>query len=203
MAPRSNYTTSYSAIDDRFSFSRKGIFWCRKKHETGYVAAYIAICTVVTVIIWAFSIKAEPHLAGILYTLIFDVLKLASVIAYPLLLVGGVRTILAGDIYNYTANEEKMLITCPKKDYRTDIFYSDVLNVEYKERQGVKKIKGYDVTVYCRDMIRTFAFVFPSKAVVRHPDMTPFRILEERSGLLEKPEFIAGQRIDNAGLYDN
>ena len=62
MAPHSNYTTSYSAIDDRFSFSRKGIFWCRKKHETGYVAAYIAICTVVTVIIWAFSIKAEPSL---------------------------------------------------------------------------------------------------------------------------------------------
>lgn len=196
----SNYTTSYSAVDDRFQYSKKGIFWCRKKHQNAYIAVYIAVCTLIFIGIWALDIVASLNLASIVYSIVFDALKLVSLIAYPLFLIGGVRMILSGDQYNFNANEEKMLITCPKKNFRSDIYYANVLNVEYKEINGATKVKGYNVTVYCKDGIKTFDFLFPSKTTIRHPDMTPFRMIEERAGLLEKPEFLAGQRIDNAGF---
>ena len=198
---RSNYTTSFTSVEDRFQFSKKGIFWCRKKHQNAYIAVYIAVCTLIFIGIWALDIVASLNLASIVYALVSDALKLISIIAYPLFLVGGVRSILSGDQYYFNANEEKMLITCPKKNFRDDIYYKNVLNVEYQERKGAKKIRGYNVTIYCKDGIRTYEFLFPAKVTTaRHPDMTPFRILEERAGILEKPEFLAGKRIDNAGF---
>lgn len=197
---RSNYTTSFTSVDDRFIFSKKGIFWCRKKYQNVYVTIYIVVCTIIVLGIWTLDIMVAPNLASIVYSFVLDALKLVSIIAYPLFLVGGVRSIRSGDLYNFNATEEKMLIICPKKNFRDDIFYANILNVEYTERKGTSKILGYDVTIYCKDGIRTYEFLFPSKATTRHPDMTPFRILEERAGLLEKPEFMAGKRIDNAGF---
>ena len=198
---RSNYTTSFSAVDDRFGFSRKGIFLCRKKNEGVKIMLYILIVVVITAIIWGVSIHAEPNAASMLFTLVFDALKIASVIAVPLFLVGGIRVIRNGDTYDFKADNVKMLITCPKIDYRADIFYERLLNVEYVPRTTSSgKIRGYDVTVYCTDGRFEYEFLFPSQAAVRHPDMTPFRMLEEQAGLLERPEYIAGQRIDNAGF---
>ena len=197
---RSKYTTSFSAVDDRFDFSRRGVFWCKRKLESLYLVMWSAIVILVTAIIWTVSIYADANFASIVFTLVFDALKLVSIIASPLLLIGGLRVIRSGILYDFTANNEKMLITCPKEDYRADIYYANVLNVEYKERHRFGKISGYNITVNCSDGVYTFEFVFPSKATIRHPDMTPFRMLEEQAGLLDRPEYVAGRRIDNANL---
>lgn len=198
---RSNYTTSFSAVDDRFEFSRKGIFLCRKKHEAMIIMLYSLAIAAVTAIIWSVSIFAEANAASVIYTLVFDALKIVSVFAAPLFLIGGIRVIRSGETYNYKADSVKMLITCPKADHRADIFYERLISVDYKPRTSFSgKITGFDVNVNCTDGIFFYRFLFPTEVKIRHPDMTPFRMLEEQAGLLEKPEYLAGKRIDNAGF---
>ena len=199
----SGYTT-YSSVDDRFNYTRKGVFRCRYKSEKIYIAVWIAILTVILTVSGYFTYVNFDSLASTVYSFIFGIINHSSIIWFPLCAVGGVRVIRSGTEYSFTANEEKMLIVCPRENFRTDIFYKDVRNVEYKDKLSFfkKRLRGYFVTVYCDDGIRTFDFIFPysSGTVSLTKDLTPFRIIEERAGLLEKPEFIAGQRIDNIGV---
>ena len=199
---RSQYTTSLSAVDDRFEYSRRGIFRCRNPYEIPYTIMTIIIIVLCLSIIYAVSIHASANLASVLITLIFDILKIVSPIASVLILVGMIRVILSGDQYNFVADEQKMLIVCPKRDVRADIYYSDVLNVEYTEKKRFSKLIGYDVNIYCKGGIHTFRFLFPYRAYKKNKDLTPFIIIEERAGLLERPEFLAGKRIDNAGINE-
>lgn len=200
---RSSYTTSLSAVDDRFEYSRRGIFRCRNPYEVPYIIMTVVIIVLCLSIIFAVSIQASANLASVLFTLIFDALKIVSPIASVFILVGMIRMILSGDQYTFYADEQKMLIVCPKRDVRADIYYSEVLNVEYIERKRFSKLVGYDVSIYCKGGIHTFKFLFPYKAYKKNKDLTPFVIIEERAGLLERPEFLAGKRIDNAGITKN
>ena len=192
---RSSYTTSLSAVDDRFEYSRRGIFRCRNPYEVPYIIMTVVIIVLCLSIIFAVSIQASANLASVLFTL-----KIVSPIASVFILVGMIRMILSGDQYTFYADEQKMLIVCPKRDVRADIYYSEVLNVEYIERKRFSKLVGYDVSIYCKGGIHTFKFLFPYKAYKKNKDLTPFVIIEERAGLLERPEFLAGKRIDNAGI---
>ena len=189
-----------SAIDDRFEYSRRGIFRCRNPYETPYIIMTFVIIALCNAIIFAVSIYASGNLASVLFTIIFDALKVISPFASFFILIGMIRMILSGDQYNFIADEQKMLIVCPKRDVRADIYYSDVLNVEYIEKKRFSKLIGYNVNIYCKGGMSTFKFLFPYRASKKSKDLTPFVIIEERSGLLERPEFLAGRRIDNAGI---
>ena len=58
------------------------------------------------------------------------------------------------------------------------------------------------MTILCRDGYNfKFEFLFPQNMQIKSKDMTPFVIIEERAGLLEKPEFFAGRRIDAVHDY--
>ena len=173
---------------------------CRNKKEAFHTFLAITIIFVVTVIIWVIDIRMQLNAASIIYGIVLDALKLATIPMAPLLSVAVTRVIRSGILYNYTANEEKMLITCPKLDLRADIYYKNVLHVEYENIMFLGKIRGYNVTIYSKDGTFTFNYLFPAKDTIRTPDITPFRIIEERAGLLEKPEFYTGKRIDNAGM---
>ncbi len=188
---RTTYTTSFSPVDDRFEFSRKGSFRCRNDLEVLY--SVITVLAAIAFLVLVFSIY-PPSMSLAYY--VFGILRIFAPPACVLACIAIIRVILMGYEYKFTANEEKMLIVCPKIDLRCDIYYDKVKNVAYDEYRMFGKIRGYHVTVTCTDQTFRFDFVFPSKCI-RHEDYTPFRILEERSGLLEKPEYIAGQRIDN------
>lgn len=200
---RSQYS-SFTSVEDRFNYKRKGVFRCRYKREAMYTAIYIAVVVIVLIVVLSAGTQADSNMASVIFTLAFDTLKVTSFVWFPLALIGGTRVILSGAEYSFTADEEKMLIVCPKENIRADIYYNNVLNVEYQERLTFvrKKLKGYLVTIYCKDGIKTFDFVFPysSGTVALTKDLTPFRIIEERAGFLEKPEFIAGKRVDNVGV---
>lgn len=197
---RTTYSTSFSAVDDRFGFGKSGIFWCKYKNETARITAAIAVVIIITVAIWAVSINASANAASLLYTFVFNVLKIATIPCAPLAIGGLTKMIRSGRKYSYKATEEKMLITCPEEDFREDIFYNNVSSITYQNFGDPEKPRGLNVTIYFKDGNESkYCFLFPAYTKVRHPDMTPFRIIEEQAGLLEKPEFLMGKRIDNAG----
>ena len=194
---RSGSITGFTAVDDRFGFSRKGIFNCRIKHEYPICIAL----TVVTGLIWSslfgYAFGARVTLQNSLFMSVFGLIIYALLIVIPFIFIGTIRTILSGETYSYIINEEKMLITCPRKDLRVDILVKNVLSVEYRKITLFGKNRGYSVTIYCKDGEKEFDFLFPQRAIKTDIDMTPFRLLEERAGLIERPEFLAGKRIDD------
>ncbi|MBQ9383095.1 MAG: hypothetical protein IJT87_02540 [Ruminiclostridium sp.] len=200
---RTKYTTSYSSVDDRFGFSRKGIFRCRIRSEL----LLIITVTVVSFFlefymldgIFGFADLSHPiltmnnTLSGTVFGLLFE----AGALVLPFVYVGVIRTVLSGEEYSFTADERKMLIICPRRDFRADIFYEDVQNVTYSDIVLMNKHRGYSVDIICGAGTFHFDFLFPYKAQKKDKEMTPFVIIEERSGLLEKPEFYMGRRIDD------
>ncbi len=194
---RAGQITSFSAIDDRFDYSRKGIFRCKYRNENAYVALVILGVVLVTMFIWGFSMFADANLASVVFTLIFDVLKIASVIAAPLSLVALIRMVRSGQEYRFNAGKEKMLITCPAANHRSDIFYDNVSAVQYYPFNTASNPRGYNVIISCKDGSSfSYCYLFPPNCPHKDPDITPFRIIEEHVGLIERPEYIAGQRID-------
>lgn len=193
MKKAGNYT-SFNPVEDRFEYSKKGIFRCRHKYETMYVALFIAGVFLINIFVFTMSnITEPPSLAW----LVFGFLELAVPIASPFLLIAGVRVILSGAFYKYTVEKEKMLIVCPKDNYRADIYFENVIFVEYSDLVRFGRKYGYHVTVTCRDGVYTYDFIFPHGVRNMPEELTPFRVIEERCGLVAPPEYYGGQRIDN------
>lgn len=186
--------TIFSPVDDRFDFDRKGVFRCRFKREKLLVILYAA--GIALIIILIFSVNAPE---GSFAQTVFSILEVAVLVASPFLLIGGERYILSGAYYQFTANNEKMLIVCPRDNYRADIYYNKVMSVTYAETKFFGKPHGYYVEVRCTDMVYTYDFIFPQSRNSKNfgIEYTPFRILEEKAGLIDRPEYFAGKRIDN------
>ena len=186
--------TSFNPVEDRFEYSKKGIFRCRHKNETLYILLYTVGIILVNVFVFYVSASTQPPS---LAWLIFGILEIAVPLASPFLLIGGMRVILAGAFYNYTVDKEKMLIVCPKDNYRADIYLKNVINVEYEDLLRFARKYGYRVTVTCTDNTFTYDFIFPHGVRNMPEELTPFRIIEERVGLVAPPEYYGGQRIDS------
>lgn len=197
-----SYTTSYSVNDDRFGFSRKGTFHCRLKNEITVIIIIIAASLLFAFILLLYLLKTQLFGGGLTAAL-WDYVVILLLIATPIACITLIRVARSGEEYRFTANEEKMLITCAKHDIRADIYYANVAGVDYfpiKNMSG--NLIGYTVTMLCRDGYNfKFDFLFPQNMQIKSKDMTPFVIIEERAGLLEKPEFFAGRRIDTVDDY--
>ncbi len=197
-----SYTTSYSTNEDRFGFTRKGTFHCRLKNEKVVLLAIIAASAIVELILVLYTLS-EPIFGRSLTSTFWDYVIILCCVAVPIVCITMFRIAKSGEEYRFTANEEKMLITCAKHDLRTDVYYANVAGVDYfpiKSMSG--NFRGYTVTIMCRDGYNfKFDFLFPQNMQIKSKDMTPFVIIEERAGLLEKPEFFAGRRIDPVQDY--
>lgn len=193
MRTAGNYT-SFSPIDDRFDYCKKGVFFCKYNRELLYIALLCAGIALVAGLIFAVDTN-NSSLAGIVFTYV----KLGTLIFTPFFLIAGIRTIRSGTMYTFTATDEKMLIVCPHENFRADIFYSTIENVTYEEIMYFSKLRGFHVTVYCTHGMYRFEYLFAYKAhsTVKKPEYTPFRYLEERAGLIKQPEYFAGSRLDN------
>ena len=197
-----SYTTSYSTNEDRFGFSRKGSFHCRLKNEKTVILAIIAASVLLALLLIIYLLKSQLFGGG-LTAAFWEYVALLLLIATPFVCITLIRVARSGEEYRYNANEEKMLITCAKHDIRVDVYYANVAGVDYfpiKTASG--NFRGYTVTILCRDGYNfKFEFLFPQNMQIKSKDMTPFVIIEERAGLLEKPEFFAGRRIDAVHDY--
>ena len=138
---------------------------------------------------------STSSLAGI----IFSFVKVGSAVASPFILIAGIRVIYSGAQFRYTADDQKMLIVCPRENYRSDIFYNTVVGVNYEDMMFFSKKRGFHITVFCTYGEYHFEYLFPYKCAenAKTPDLTPFRLLEERAGLITPPEYYMGKRIDN------
>ena len=193
MKKAGNYT-SFNPVEDRFEYSKKGIFRCRHKHEALYILLYISgIFLVIIFVIGIANITEPPSLAW----LAFGILEIVVPLASPFLLIAGIKVFLSGAFYKYTVDQEKILIVCPKDNYRADIYFENVISVEYSDLVRFGRKYGYHVTVTCRNDIYTYDFIFPHGVRNMPEELTPFRVIEERSGLIAPPEYYGGQRIDN------
>lgn len=197
---RSDYTPSFSPVDDRFDYARKGIFRCKMKNEFIIVLAVLFVSGSVWLLMLFDVLTTQITMQNALSAPLFEIFMFAGLIAIPFLSIGIVRTVLSGDEYSFTADMTKMLIVCPKRNLRCDIFYNDVMRVEYKDIMLFSTLRGYEVTVVGSSGSVMFSFLFPYKAHTKNKEITPFRIIEERSGLLGQPEYIAGRRIDDPGI---
>ena len=197
---RLDYTPSFSPVDDRFDYARKGIFRCKMKNEFIIVLAVLFVSGSVWLLMLFDVLTTQITMQNALSAPLFEIFMFAGLIAIPFLSIGIVRTVLSGDEYSFTADMTKMLIVCPKRGMRCDVFYSDVIRVDYKEINLFSKLRGYDVTILCRSGDIKFSFLFPYKAYTKNKELTPFRIIEEKAGIITQPEYIAGRRIDDAGI---
>ena len=185
--------TSFNPIDDRFEYSRKGIFRCKYKKEAMYVALFIGgVFLINFIVILLAAVTEPPSLAWLVFGVVEWVVPLLS----PFILIGGVRTLLSGAYYKFTVNDEKMLIVCPRENYRADIYFGNVKGVEYNDIFRFGRKKGYHVNVICNDSTYTYDFLYPQGVQNMGEDLTPFRIIEERCGFIARPEYYGGQRID-------
>ncbi len=187
--------TSYSPIDDRFSHNKKGIFFCKFNHEILYIGLFSGGIILVLILLFLLTSLPKRGLTGAAGAFI----EISAAIISPFLLIGGIRTIRSGVTYNYTADEEKMLIVCPRENFRVDIFYNTVENVTYEEIRYLSKVRGLHVTVYCTHGIYVFELLFGYRTPenLKTPELTPFRYIEERAGLVTPPVYSAWSRIDN------
>ncbi len=186
--------TSFTPVDDRFEYKKKGIFRCRFKKESVYILAFVAGIILVNLFVITMAIISKPP--SLAY-LVFGISKWIVPLLSPFILIGGIRVFLSGAFYNYTVDDEKMLIVCPRENYRADIFFNTVLGVEYTDLLRLTRKYGFRVTVTCTDNTYTYDFIFPHGVHNMREDLTPFRIIEERCGFVAPPEYYAGQRIDN------
>ncbi len=193
---RTKYNSSYSSVDDRFDFSRKGVFRCRIDSEV-----LLVIISTAVLLVGEFAllcvVRTNVSINNVLSFSLFGLLAEAGIFILPFIFIGVVKTIFSGETYSFTADERKMLITCPRHDFRADIYYEDVQSVTYNDLMLLGKLRGYSVDIVCGSDSYKFDFLFPYKATRKNKEMTPFVIIEERSGLLEKPEFFMGRRIDD------
>ena len=197
---QTNHSTSYSSVDDRFGFSRKGIFRCRVKNEGIVFLTVIVVGVIIEAVMLStfFGSSNDQTMENTLSATVFGfVLEFGSFI-FPFIFIGVIRTVMSGEEYSFTADEHKMLIICPKRDIRADIVYESVQSVSYTDLMFFSRHRGYHVEIVCSYGSFSFDFLFPYKAHTRNKDVTPFRIIEERCGVLEKPRFLAGQRIDDS-----
>ena len=197
-----SYTTSYSTNEDRFGFVRKGTFKCRLRNEKLVLFIIIGISFIIESL-EIFSSLSKSLLGNSLSGVLFDYIIFIGIFVIPVACITAIRIARSGEEYRFTATEEKMLITCAKHDIRDDIYYDNVASVEYSNIfSATGKIRGYNVVISCRDGFRfSYDFLFRENMQIRSKDMTPFVIIEERAGLLDKPEFFAGRRVDAVNDY--
>ena len=196
---RSNYTTSYNAVDDRFEYSGRGIFRCRIKNEIWYIAAFtVAAIIIIRSLVKVWLDAGSKMTANSMNHIFIAFVAFIAIIVFALLYIGAFRTVLSGETYRYIADEKMMWITCPRARVSNKIYYENVRTVEYEDLLLFGKLRGHKVTISCNDGTYLFEYLYPYKMHINNKDYTPFRIIEERSGLLKKPEFSAGKRIDNS-----
>ena len=186
--------TSFSPIDDRFDHHRKGIFNCTFKHQKLYLVLFPLGMAIILGLIFAVD-TSTSNLAGIIYSFI----RIGAMIVSPFILIAGIRIILSGAQFSYTADDQKMLIVCPRENYRADIFYNTVVSVSYEDMKRFSRKTGFHVTVFCTYGEYHFEYLFPYKVSenAKTPEITPFRLLEERAGLITPPEYYMGKGLDN------
>lgn len=165
----------------------RGTLYLQAKNEfikSFIIMAVVMIGSVVLFKIISNSMGDEPREAvGDVMELISLWLEGAFYIGWTIIII--IRT---GKGYQYEVFEKEFHIHREgRKPYQDVIYYCDVLSVRYEPMYFLfdKRVRGYEVTVVTKYRSIVFKYVFGNNKVFNQAKDTPFRIIEERAGLVQ------------------
>lgn len=186
--------TSYSRNEERFPYSTSGSFYCKKENEDRLLILTTVICAIMVggaLLLWLYLTWSWG------FAIFFTAYTIFFVLLYIYLVVS---VILCGEEYTYKADSDKFIITAPSGTARVAIIkYSEVENILYIPiYQGKNRHRGYKVIIKTKSAQYTYEYImsFHNQIDLRKKGMKdtrelPFYIIEERSGLAEKPDLLS------------
>lgn len=211
--------TSYGISNERFGFSAKGSFRCAYENQRPIIIAFPIIMAALAVIwIVVFIVTKEMVLnrtpvdladisvyqkakIGVLMfgfdTAVYgtNVIALAVILCLIGLTALGYGITLgilrSGRIYTFSADDNYFEIKPPDKNSPTIfIKYDDVIMVYGEERKFIFAEHGLDITIQAKGKNYFFRYVHTPESRNKGLSETPFNILMERAGLIQKPDFL-------------
>lgn len=118
-----------------------------------------------------------------------NVIELVSLVFEGVFYIGWTVIILirSGKSYQYEAYENEFHISrSGRKPYSDVIYYCDVTAVQYEPMHFLldKRVRGYEITIVTKYRRIVFKYVFGENKLFTQAKDSPFRIIEERSGLV-------------------
>ncbi len=173
-----------SDYDERFGFETSGSFYCAYSTEKFYIVLI--------------SLLAIGGCVGIYFGLMASFPKdqeVAIFLALALLVCWAIclfvcyiafRLVIKGSQYHYKADEAKLTVFHGSQTQ--DFFYMNIMNVRYEPLMLIKKQRGFLITVVTRKGTHIFKYIYNNYNAHMTPENTPFYILEERAGLIQKAD---------------
>ncbi len=187
-----------SDMDERFGFETHGSFRCAYGSEKLCIIFICVIASLCLSAIFGFLMSMTNASEAL-----FSAIALLVAIA----VIGGIGTVLIavvlyGREYYYSADEAKMTIIGENKTL--DIFYTNVISVRYYPLMlfGHKQ-RGFRVAVTTNKSTLIFNMVYRRFDARMTPATTPFRLLEERAGLVTQQDVYKAMKQRQINMSDH
>lgn len=200
--------TSFSPNDERFGFSTKGSFRCAYENQRliiigFFIALSVLVVGAVITLIAAYNMVTTPPKIeefdgdiwgfdrAIYGSYVIAVAAMICLILMTLIAFAITLTVLhAGQIHEFKANETYFEIIPPDPTIpHIIIYYDDVIMVYAEERKFLLTEHGLDVTVRTKKGNLFFRYVHTTESKLKGLSDTPFNIIQERAGLVSRPDF--------------
>lgn len=211
--------TSYGINNERFGFSAKGSFRCAYENQRPIIIVFPIIMAVLAVI-WVITFLITRDMVlnqtpvdlaqisvyqtakiGVLMfgfdtavygTNVIALVVILCLMGITLLAYGIILGILrSGRIYTFSADDSYFEIKPPDKNTPAIfIRYDDVIMVYGEERKFIFAEHGLDITIQTKGKNYFFRYVHTPESRINGLSETPFNILMERAGLIQKPDFL-------------
>ncbi len=173
-----------AGYDERFGFEAHGDFCCIRKNENFLIILIGTIALLIPSVITAVVFSLQNHVSQLLLCASTSILAFMVFGAVGIVLL---RLVMYGNEYTYSADEHKMTIWGGERTI--DIFYANVICVRYEPIMLLKTYqRGYRITVITKKSNLIYNMIYRRFDATMSPETTPFRILEERSGLLNSTD---------------
>lgn len=211
--------TSYGINNERFGFKAKGAFRCAYENQRSVIIVFpiiIAVLAIAWVVIFVvtrdmvanqtpvnlaeISVYQKAKIGVLMFgfdTAVYgtNVIALAAIlcligitlISYCIVL-GMLR---AGRIYSFNANDNYFEIQTPDKNAPSIVIkYDDVVMVYGEERKFIFAEHGLDITIQTKGKNYFLRYIHTPESRIKGLSETPFNILMEKAGLVEKADFL-------------
>jgi len=211
--------TSYGINNERFGFRAKGIFRCAYENQRLIIIIFpiiMAVLTVIWVVVFLItrdmvlnqtpvdladiSVYQKAKIGVLMFGFdvavygvnVISLLVILCLIGITLLSYCIVLGILrSGKVYSFNANDRYFEIQTPDKNSPSVVInYDDVIMVYGEERKFLFAEHGLDITIQTKTKIYLFRYVHTPESRIKGLSETPFNILMEKAGLVQKPDFL-------------
>lgn len=198
---------NYTNPEDRgrFGFSKCGDFRSPYNAEPAFVAMLLSVAVVVGFVLFFVlnQIATRSRInqeAGSPILFISIIIAFIVFVAVLIVIFGvGIRSVKKGFKCSYSANEEMFTATIGG-DLRV-IKYQEVVDVQFRPRTSLGKIRGYDVTVKLINGTEEFFSVCSDGYM--SPQATPFYIITERLEILKNSRSNPSQAVRQNTVKSN